>query len=64
MQVLINNKYLQKLNKKIIINYILPIILIPVISLIGEYILISLFNLGNYLGTFLRGLYEIVLQNV
>ena len=64
MQILINNKYLQKLNKKIIINYILPIILIPIISLIGEYILISLFNLGNYLGTFLRGLYEIVLQNV
>ena len=64
MQILINNKYLQKLNKKIIINYILPIILIPIICLIGEYILISLFNLGNYLGTFLRGLYEIVLQNV
>jgi hypothetical protein len=43
-------------NKKII----LEIILAPITVYIANIIIITLFRLGNYLGTFLRNLYYIV----
>ena len=55
-------QFLKKENK-ILYDWIFPIILLPIISIIGEIILKLTFNLGNYYGTFLRGIYELVLRN-
>ena len=54
---------MQVLNNKIVRNYIIPIILIPIIAVLLTIILKFTFNLGSYLGTFMRGLYELVLRN-
>ncbi len=54
---------MQVLNNKIVRNYIIPIILIPIIAVLLTIILKFTFNLGTYLGTFMRGLYELVLRN-
>ena len=50
--------------KNIFVNYCLPIILLPFIAIILEIFLKIFFNLGSYLGVFMRGLYELVLKNI
>ena len=56
MWILKENSFLTK--------YILPILMLPIISLILEIGIKFLFQLGNYFGTFMRGLYELVLRNI
>lgn len=51
-------------DNKILTNYILPILMLPVVSLILEIGIKFLFQIGNYFGTFMRGLYELVLRNI
>ncbi len=55
---------MQILENKIIKNYILPIVFIPILCLISMVIINFIFSSGKYFGTFLRALYELVLKNV
>lgn len=45
---------------KILMNYVFPIISIPIIIILINFI----FHLGKYYGTFIRALYELVLKNI
>ena len=54
MQVLKENK--------ILVKYIFPILSIPFISLVLNELITFIFQIGKYYGTFIRGLYEIVLS--
>ena len=56
MQVLKDNK--------VIVKYLLIILSIPFISLVLNELITFLFQIGRYYGTFMRGLYEIVLNFV
>ena len=47
---------------KILSRYILPIITIPFVCLFLNEIIKFLFQFGKYFGTFIRGLFEIVLK--
>ena len=50
-------------NNNVIKNYIIPAILLPFIAILITIIFKFAFNLGTYFGTFVRGLYELVLRN-
>lgn len=54
MQVLKENK--------IIVKYLFIILSIPFISLVLNELITFLFQVGRYYGTFIRGLYEIVIN--
>ena len=47
---------------KIFSNYILPIISIPFVCMILNEVIKFLFQFGKYYGTFIRGLFEIVIK--
>ena len=52
-----------KSNKKVlfIIGIIVTIILLPIVTYLLQLFLMFLYNLGNYLGTFIRLLYNSLL---
>lgn len=55
MQILVSDNVLIKISKRILV-FFLSILGVFIIN----YVLNALYNLGIYLGTFLRGLYNLV----
>lgn len=51
------------INNEIIKNYIIPLALLPIVSVLLTIFLKFTFNLGTYFGTFMRALYELILRN-
>ena len=49
---------------KIVTKYLIPIIMLPVVCLILNYMITFIFQIGKYYGTFIRGLYELVLNHI
>lgn len=49
---------------KIIVNYVLPILMMPIVCLVLNELITFVFQIGKYYGTFIRGLYELVLRNI
>ena len=51
-------------DKKILLNYILPIVLMPFICFIAGNLLEIIFKIGIGLGTFMRALFELVVNSI
>ena len=45
-------------------EYVIPIILFPIVCLILNYLVTLIFQIGKYYGTFFRGLFQLVIKNV
>ena len=50
-------------NHELIKNYLIPLVLLPIVAILLTIILKFTFNLGAYFGIFMRGLYELVIRN-
>ena len=51
-------------DNEILKNYVIPILLFPISCLVIRYIISLIFQLGTLYGTFIRGLWELVLHNI
>lgn len=51
-------------DKNVLKEYILPVMLFPFSCLILNYLVTLIFQIGKFYGTFLRGLFELVIKNV